>query len=155
LVLDPQVQQREREADEDLAAGRVTRYEGDEQFLAALDERTKPLDRDWDRLTSQQSSDPSAQAIAQFVADLSRGGQVFHPASASTGSKAIPGLYTPVPTARLAVDPPVDPSAGEVFAGTGSADLQGHVDLIHGSVPLSPRNSVCLVGGFLLISANR
>jgi hypothetical protein len=39
-------QQREREADEDLAAGRVTRYESDEQFLAALDERTKPLDAD-------------------------------------------------------------------------------------------------------------
>lgn len=34
-------QRREREADEDLAAGRVTRYESDEQFLAALDERTK------------------------------------------------------------------------------------------------------------------
>jgi hypothetical protein len=42
----PEWQQREREADEDLAAGRVTRYEGDEQFLAALDERTKPLDAD-------------------------------------------------------------------------------------------------------------
>jgi hypothetical protein len=37
-------QQQERQADEDLAAGRVTRYEDDEQFLAALDERTKPLD---------------------------------------------------------------------------------------------------------------
>lgn len=37
-------QQREREADEDLAAGRVRRYESDEQFLAVLDERTKPLD---------------------------------------------------------------------------------------------------------------
>jgi len=30
----------------DLGAGRVTRYESDEQFLAALDERTKPLDAD-------------------------------------------------------------------------------------------------------------
>lgn len=39
-------QQREHEADEDIAAGRVTRYESDEQFLAALDERTKPLDAD-------------------------------------------------------------------------------------------------------------
>jgi hypothetical protein len=39
-------QQREREADEDLSAGRVTRYESDEQLLAALDERTKPLDAD-------------------------------------------------------------------------------------------------------------
>jgi hypothetical protein len=37
-------QQREREADNDLATGRVTRFESDEEFLAALDERTKPLD---------------------------------------------------------------------------------------------------------------
>ena len=39
-------QEREREADEDLAAGRVTRFESDEDFLAELDERTKPLDAD-------------------------------------------------------------------------------------------------------------
>lgn len=39
-------QQRERETDEDLAAGRVTRYKSDEQFLAVLDERTKSLDAD-------------------------------------------------------------------------------------------------------------
>jgi hypothetical protein len=39
-------QEHEREADEDLAAGRVTRYESDEQFLAAVDERAKPLDAD-------------------------------------------------------------------------------------------------------------
>ena len=39
-------QEREREADEDLAAGRATRFESDEDFLAALDERTKPLDAD-------------------------------------------------------------------------------------------------------------
>lgn len=39
-------QGREREADRDLAAGRATRFESDEQFLAALDERTKPLDAD-------------------------------------------------------------------------------------------------------------
>ena len=38
--------EKEREADEDIAAGRVTRHEGDEDFLAALDERTKPLDAD-------------------------------------------------------------------------------------------------------------
>ncbi len=37
---------RELEADEDLAAGRVTRYESDERFLVALDERMKPLDAD-------------------------------------------------------------------------------------------------------------
>ena len=39
-------QTKEREADDDLAAGRVSRYENDEEFLAALDERTKPLDAD-------------------------------------------------------------------------------------------------------------
>jgi len=39
-------QEREREADEDLAAGRVTRFESDEDFLTELDERTKPLDAD-------------------------------------------------------------------------------------------------------------
>lgn len=39
-------QEKEREADNDLAAGRATRYESDEDFLAALDERTKPLDAD-------------------------------------------------------------------------------------------------------------
>ena len=37
-------QAKEREADDDLAAGRATRYETDDEFLAALDERTKPLD---------------------------------------------------------------------------------------------------------------
>jgi hypothetical protein len=37
-------QAKEREADDDLAVGRATRYENDEDFLAALDERTKPLD---------------------------------------------------------------------------------------------------------------
>lgn len=39
-------QQREREADKDLATGNVTRFESDEDFLAELDERTKPLDAD-------------------------------------------------------------------------------------------------------------
>ena len=39
-------QEREREADADLAAGRVTRFESDQDFLAELDERTKPLDAD-------------------------------------------------------------------------------------------------------------
>ncbi len=39
-------QAREREADDDLAAGRTTRFESDDEFLAALDERTKPLDAD-------------------------------------------------------------------------------------------------------------
>ncbi|HEU5143511.1 MAG TPA: hypothetical protein VFU04_10200 [Solirubrobacterales bacterium] len=39
-------QQREREADKDLAVGRVTRFDNDEDFLAALDERMKPLDAD-------------------------------------------------------------------------------------------------------------
>jgi len=39
-------QEKEREADDDIAAGRVTSYETDGEFLAALDERTKPLDAD-------------------------------------------------------------------------------------------------------------
>jgi hypothetical protein len=39
-------QAKEREADDDLAAGRGTRYESDDEFIAALDERTKPLDAD-------------------------------------------------------------------------------------------------------------
>jgi hypothetical protein len=39
-------QEKEREADDDLAAGRVTAYDTDAEFLAALDERTKPLDAD-------------------------------------------------------------------------------------------------------------
>ena len=39
-------QDKEREADADLAAGRLTRYENDEEFLAAFDERLKPLDAD-------------------------------------------------------------------------------------------------------------
>jgi len=37
-------QAKEREADDDLTAGRVTSYQNDDEFLAALDERTKPLD---------------------------------------------------------------------------------------------------------------
>lgn len=39
-------QAKEREADDDRAAGRVKRFETDEDFLRALDERTKPLDAD-------------------------------------------------------------------------------------------------------------
>lgn len=39
-------QAREREADDDLEAGRATRYASDEEFLAALDKRMKPLDAD-------------------------------------------------------------------------------------------------------------
>ncbi len=39
-------QEKEREADDDLAAGRVTSFDTDAEFLAALDERTKPLDVD-------------------------------------------------------------------------------------------------------------
>jgi hypothetical protein len=39
-------QVKEREADDDRAAGRVSRYETDVDFLMALDERTKPLDAD-------------------------------------------------------------------------------------------------------------
>ncbi len=36
----------EREADEDLAAGRFDRFENGEAMTRALDERTKPLDAD-------------------------------------------------------------------------------------------------------------
>lgn len=36
----PEWQAGEREADADIAAGRGTRYRGDEEFLAALDERS-------------------------------------------------------------------------------------------------------------------
>jgi hypothetical protein len=39
-------QAKEREADEDLATDRQTTYASDGEFLAALDERTKPLDAD-------------------------------------------------------------------------------------------------------------
>jgi hypothetical protein len=39
-------QAKEREADDDRTAGHVSRYASDEDFLTALDERTKPLDAD-------------------------------------------------------------------------------------------------------------
>lgn len=39
----PEWQEGEREADEDIAAGRVTRSDSDEQFLAALETGLKPL----------------------------------------------------------------------------------------------------------------
>jgi hypothetical protein len=39
-------QEKEREADDDLAAGRVASFDSDAEFLVALDERTKPLDAD-------------------------------------------------------------------------------------------------------------
>ncbi len=39
-------QTMEREAEADRLAGRVTGYDGDTEFLAALDARTKPLDAD-------------------------------------------------------------------------------------------------------------
>lgn len=42
----PEWQAKEREADADLAAGRSERFESDEEFLAALDARMKPLDAD-------------------------------------------------------------------------------------------------------------
>lgn len=42
----PEWQAKEREADEDIAAGRSERFESDEEFLAALDARMKPLDAD-------------------------------------------------------------------------------------------------------------
>jgi hypothetical protein len=39
-------QTKEREANDDLAAGRSTSYMSDDELLAAFDERTKPLDAD-------------------------------------------------------------------------------------------------------------
>jgi hypothetical protein len=39
-------QEKEREADDDLSAGRVTSFDTDAEFLAALEGRTKPLDAD-------------------------------------------------------------------------------------------------------------
>lgn len=42
----PEWQAKEREADADLAAGRSERFESDEELLAALDARMKPLDAD-------------------------------------------------------------------------------------------------------------
>lgn len=42
----PDWQAGEREADADIAAGRVERFESDEAFLAALEARMKPLDAD-------------------------------------------------------------------------------------------------------------
>jgi AbrB family looped-hinge helix DNA binding protein len=42
----PEWQEGERQADADIAAGRVTRFESDEEFLAFLDAHTKPLDAD-------------------------------------------------------------------------------------------------------------
>src|ERR671931_1139153 len=38
----PEWQAKEREADEDAAAGRVERFDGDDEFLAALEDRMKP-----------------------------------------------------------------------------------------------------------------
>ncbi len=43
---EPAWQAREREADEDIAAGRLERFESDDELMRALDERTKPLDAD-------------------------------------------------------------------------------------------------------------
>jgi hypothetical protein len=39
-------QTKEREAEDDRKAGRVARYDSDKEFLATLEERTKPLDAD-------------------------------------------------------------------------------------------------------------
>jgi hypothetical protein len=39
-------QEKEREADNDLAAGRTTTFKGDDEFLGALEVDVKPLDAD-------------------------------------------------------------------------------------------------------------
>jgi hypothetical protein len=54
---------KEREADDDLAAGRATTYETDGEFLAALDERTKPLDRRVRSSRTARTSRPGEQHI--------------------------------------------------------------------------------------------
>jgi hypothetical protein len=46
LVLDTGVAGGEPEADTDIAAGRGTRYHSDDEFLAALDERSGSPDAD-------------------------------------------------------------------------------------------------------------
>jgi AbrB family looped-hinge helix DNA binding protein len=43
---EPTWQAKEREADEDLAAGRFDRFESDEAMMRALKDRAKPLDAD-------------------------------------------------------------------------------------------------------------
>jgi hypothetical protein len=42
----PEWQAKEREADEDIAAGRSERFESDEEFFAALEREMKPLNDD-------------------------------------------------------------------------------------------------------------
>jgi len=42
----PAWQAKEREADQDLAAGRLDRFESDEELMRTLDERTKRVDAD-------------------------------------------------------------------------------------------------------------
>jgi len=42
----PAWQAKEREADQDLAAGHLDRFESDEELMRTLDERTKPVDAD-------------------------------------------------------------------------------------------------------------
>jgi hypothetical protein len=46
LVWTPEWQAKEREADADKAAGRVERFESDEAFMAALEERRGSLNAD-------------------------------------------------------------------------------------------------------------
>lgn len=45
-----------------------------------------PFWRDWDKLTPQQQR-AFREAVAQFIDDLSSGGQGFHPSSGSSASK--------------------------------------------------------------------
>lgn len=42
----PEWQAKEREADEEIAAGRGEKFETDEEFIAALERELKPLDAD-------------------------------------------------------------------------------------------------------------
>lgn len=59
-------QAKEREADEDIAAGRTIRYESDEDFLAALrdiDESSpEPMDQVAAQMTLMRDTDPDSWA---------------------------------------------------------------------------------------------
>src|SRR5436190_22057409 len=64
----PAWQAKEREADQDLAAGRLDRFESDEELMRTLDERTKRVDADacCSRLVLARLGTPDSGAAARF-----------------------------------------------------------------------------------------
>ena len=70
-------QAKTREPDDDLKADRVTRYEDHEAFLAALDERTTPLDAD----------------VSAVRCRRCRRGQSFHPRLRVKRAQGHPGVW--------------------------------------------------------------